>query len=797
MYTDDILDFGVDFESSPESIEPATEPIQEEKDDTYYQDMTVKVEAKLSQVNFPKSGIMPDYGFSIVKLDVLKVLEGELHPRAKDKRGRISLKGVMGRLEGGEVSEFTIQLESVDPIFGATYQPIFKKKEFNFEGTNKQIAFFESFLTEKQINNIFEKFDNPIEILKSGDIQSLCDVKGIGEDTANKILKRYEENEKFAQAFIELAEYNLTPKAIRKLCTNYGSPDALIKIVKENPYVLVEVDGFGFKKADNIALQGGLDRQSVNRVKAFINHVLNTKGQEGYSWIDSSELLYEIEENLGDVEMEIILEAVNDLKEKGKIWNEERGKVGSMGLYELENKIVDELFRLINAPKMEIQEGWEDRVRQAEILQGWEYEEEQRDAIKTILENNVCIVTGYGGTGKSSTVLGALKALGNISFGQCALSGKASARLEEVTGYKSQTIHRLLGFKKGVFMHNEKFPILKDVIILDESSMLGGSLFYSLLQAIKTGSKLIMMGDTNQIPPLNSLNVFYDCLESGVVPSVKLTEIHRQAKRSAIITESIKISRREQLVDKTFEGKETRGELEDLHIDVYDKSWKTFDKVIEAFKEKMKIFKDVDRIQVIVPFNLNGDVSVYKLNKSLQEICNPASPEKNEVEIEYTKDKTAILREGDKVMNIKNNYNLKAIPEEGFQDDEAEVFNGYIGTIKKIKYGSLFVHFPIIDKLVLIPRSHWEEEKAIQHAWVCTCHKFQGSQEDYVIVAIDSSHYVMLNSEWLYTAISRASKDCTLIAQKNALQRAVRTKESKIKQTFMQELLQNKFKEEK
>jgi exodeoxyribonuclease V alpha subunit len=797
MYnTDDILDFGVDFGFPPESeIETTKEPVEEEKDETYYQDMIVKIEAKLSQVNFPKSGVMYDYGFSIVKLDLIKVLEGELHPRAKDGRGRISLKGMMGRLEGGEISEFTIQLEKVDETWGATYRPIFKKKQFDFEGIDEQTAFFESFLTENQINNIFETFDNPIEILKSGDIQSLCDVRGIGEDTANKILKRYEENENFAEAFVELAEYDLTPNAIKKLCTNYGSPEALIKIIKENPYVLVEVDGFGFKKADNIALQGGLKRQSVNRVKAFINHILNTKGQDGYSWIESSELLYEIEENLGDIDMEIILEAVNDLKEKGKVWNEQRGKIGSMGLYELEDKIAEELFRLMSAPKMKIPEGWEDRIKQAEKLQGWKYTDEQKEAIKIIVENNVSIMTGKAGTGKTSTTLGAIKSLGSCIFGLCALSGRASSRLEEVTGYSSETIHRLLGFNDGEFAYNKKNPLEYNTIILDEASMPSGELFYSLIQAIPTGSRFVMVGDIAQLPPIGSLNVFYDCLTSGIIPKIELTTVHRQAQKSGIITNSIDLSNGIQLVDKDFEGKETRGELQDFHLDIYDRSWKTFDKVIETFKKELAIVKDINKLQVIVPFNFNGEVSVYNLNKTLQGICNPESFKKKEKKIVYFKDKEATLREGDIVMNLVNNRGLESL-EDGFVKKKVAIFNGYIGELKKIEGDNLIVFFNVIDKLVIIPKDHWQGKRGVQHAWCCTVHKFQGSQTDHVIVAIDYSHYKLLTNELVYTALSRASINCTLIAQAKALAYAIRTKDATVKQTFLKELLEEKIKEE-
>jgi exodeoxyribonuclease V alpha subunit len=493
------------------------------------------------------------------------------------------------------------------------------------------------------------------------------------------------------------------------------------------------------------------------------------------------------------------MESVNTLKEQNKVWNGELGKIGSMRLYRLEEKIVEELFRLMNAERREIPENWEDRVRQAEILQGWEYEDEQIEAIKIILESNVCIITGWAGVGKTATVLGALKALGDISFGMSALSGKASSVLQDSTGYESHTIHRLLRFKEGVFEHNKENPLPYDVVILDETSMVNGNLFYSLIQSIKTGAKFIIMGDVNQIPPIGSLNIFHDLLKSSVVPSRKLTKIHRQARKSGIITNSIQIARGEQLIEKGFEGKETRGELQDFHIDIFDKSWKTFDKVIETFKEKLETVKDYTKISVIVPFNFNGDVSCYNINKTLQEICNPPNPKKNEVEISYAKGKEVIIREGDLVLNTVNNYKLKAVVENDMGFEEVPIFNGFIGTVEKIWHnGNIEIYFHMIDKRVIVTKSHWSEKKAIQHGYCISIHKAQGSQNDYIIVGMDFTHYKMLTSELLYTAITRAKKDCVLISTTQALSHAIRTKDSTQKQTFMVKFLncKNKLKTE-
>jgi exodeoxyribonuclease V alpha subunit len=767
---------------------------QTQKPDSYYKDMIVKIKAKLQRVNFPKTRIMDEYGYAIVKLEVLEILSGEFHPRAFDYRKAISVKGEMSRLEAGEIYDFTIKLENVDPQWGANYMLTFCKSDFKFETKEQQSIFFEAFLTPNQITNLFETFDNPVEILKNGDTESLCKVHGVGQTTAEKMIQKYEKSINYAEAYVKLYEYDLNTSTINKLCQTYGSPNALVNIIKNNPYVLVEVDGYGFSKADTIALKTGIDPNSPTRIMAFIELILKDMGEQGNSWMDSSELLYKIEEQLGDIDMGIIIEAVTTLKELNKVWNAEKGKIGHMKFYTLELSIVKELYRLLSAPKQEIPKGWEDRVRQAEKLQGWEYTNEQKKAIETILNNNVSITTGHGGVGKSSTVLGAVKALGDVRFGQCALSGKASARLQEVTGHRSQTIHKLLGFQDKKFTVDRSNPLHHDVIILDEATMVNGSIFYSLIQSIPSGSKLIMIGDVNQLPPIGSLNVFFDCLDSGIIAGIKLTKIHRQAQKSAIITESIKIAQGIQLVEKDFLGTETRGELQDFHLDVYDQQWKTFDKVINTFKEKLEIAKDHAKVQVIVPFNMRGEISVFNINKALQKICNPEDPAKAERTITYGKNKLATLREGDLLMNTVNCYGINVYTEEVLREEKTDIFNGYIGELKKIKGDDLIVYFPIIEQEVVLPVKHWLVDKAIQHGWATTTHRYQGSQNDYVIVAIDSSHYIMLTSELLYTAVTRASKDCTLIAQNSALQTAIRTKSSTTKQTFMKEMLQKETK---
>lgn len=758
---------------------------EETKPDEYYKDMKVKFKGTLGQVNYPKGG-MDDYGYAIVRLNVLEVLEGEFHPSAYNYRNMISVKGEMARLEANEVNEFTVEIDEISEQWGASYKLLYKRTDFDFSDVAQQKIFFEAFLTENQIVNMFEAFESPIEVLENGDIEKLCEVKGVGYALAEKILQRYEMNKDYAEAFVELAQYDLTIKAIMKLCDNYGSPDALINIIKNNPYVLTEVDGYGFAKADEIAMKSGVNPNSTERVMAFINYTLLNMGEQGMSWIDSQHLLYLIEDSLEGISMDTVIDAVSELKELKLVWNETKGVIGAMRFYELELRIVGELYRLMNAPTPEIPEGWKERVKEAELLQGRTFVEGQSKAIDGLLDKNVGILRGLAGTGKTSTALGLVKATDIRNFKLVCLAGKASARLQEATGYPASTIHRCLVYNPmGFFEHNKDNQLRTELVILDEYSLVGGRLFYSLIQAIPTGARLWMLGDFGQLSAIGSLNIALDTVNSKVIPDYELTEIHRQAQKSAIITESIKARHGIQLFEKEWTGTDIRGELQDLKLNIVDKAWKIEDLVLEQFREYIEIEKDILEVQILTPMNLRGDSSVYAFNHLIQNEYNPPSDDKKEVLMSINKKQYYNLRVGDKVINTKNLYQADTV--DGFK---ADVFNGYTGILVEIRGESLIIDFPLAsEEYIIIPKSHWNGQKAISLGYAISTHKSQGSGFNRVISVLDNSHYKMLCRQQIYTMLTRAQLHCTLIGVWSAIWRAIETDEVANKQTFMEDLL--------
>lgn len=385
-----------------------------------------------------------------------------------------------------------------------------------------------------------------------------------------------------------------------------------------------------------------------------------------------------------------------------------------------------------------------------------------------------------GNTGKSSTVAGILYALPDVNFGQCALSGKAANRLTEVTNFEGETIHRMLKFNGEGFEFNKNNPLPYDMILLDESSMVGGDIYYRLLSAINTGSRLIMLGDIDQLDAIGIGSTFKDFIFSKKIPVINLTKIMRQAEKSGIITTSISISQGQQITDPNFKEKKVYGELQDFELDCTE--GEILLKITEAYKKFFPMASSIMELQFITPLRERGQISSKIINTLIQNLYNPQSKDKEEISL--TKSGFSyILREGDKVINRKNNYKV--------QDTNgriSSIYNGNIGIIELIDYKEMIINFEGIGRIV-IPKELYPN---IELAYCITCHLAQGSQYEYVIYCFDMSSYVLLNKEQVYTGVSRAKIHCLMICPNKALQYAIRTSKSVIKHTWLKNLLKEK-----
>ena len=311
--------------------------------------------------------------------------------------------------------------------------------------------------------------------------------------------------------------------------------------------------------------------------------------------------------------------------------------------------------------------------------------------------------------------------------------------------------------------------------------MINGDIFLSLLKAIPNGAKLIIVGDIKQLTPIGNCQVFSDILNSNVIPSITLTKIHRQAEMSGIIVTSIKISEQEQILKPKFEGNLILGELQDMELDIHKEDDSPSDRVIKHFLKHYEASQDIMETQVLSPMRTRGDLSTYSLNNKIQSIINPVSDSDIFIEVKVDKDKSYKIKLGDKVINTKNNY--KSI---NVDSKVTLIFNGNMGIVKEIDNGVCVVDFIGIGEIVLDRAG----VKKLELAYAVTIHKSMGSGFHTAIVCIESSAYVLLNTELLYTGVTRAKKYCVLVGQNSAIRTAIKTREIKKKQTYLKDMLQ-------
>lgn len=741
-----------------------------------------------------------DSYFTIASFDLVKEIDGEveIHPIYKT----FTVVGIMPYLM--EDADYEISATEVEnKKYGKQYQvnSINLYLPNGIESKEGQKEFLDIIFTKLQVKEMYEALDDPYMTLKDGDISSLVKVKNCGMKTAVAWIDKFKTYMPLSNAMKELSEYGLTEALLRRIVNHYKSSDIAVEIIQNKPYKLIEVNGVGWHKCDEIAMKGGLKPDSPERIGTYILYYLQERANEGYSYIPA-DANTEIENgivsktqkpiNFIDTMIEFFGDDISDEALKGgldyvndQLWfSDDRKFVGLKRIYDLEMSVAENLIRIRDGENDFKYSNWKDIIKQKEIDQGWEYNEQQIEGIKAVLENQVVVITGKAGTGKSSIVDAMIAVLQGYSYAQTALSGRAAARMAEITHEEGYTIHRLLGFPKGdrdhggfVFHEDNKLP--RDIIILDEVSMVDGELFNRLVKAIKTGSKLIMLGDTGQLECIGCMNIAADLIASKEIVSIELSQIHRQAANSGIITESIKAREGIQLIEKDWVGTEVRGKLNDLVLDCFSDKSNTFYKVMQHASSELEDGTDIMDLMVIAP-SYKNESGVDNLNAALQSLYNPDSPEKKEVFVQKSS-KAWILREGDKIINVQNDYYAK-------NKFTAGIFNGNIGVVKNIDIdaNTIAVDFQDIPGIMILPKKNWKD---LELGYAITCHKAQGSQCKKVIVGLDFGSFIQLSREWVYTAMTRAIDKCYMIAQNNALRYAVSKNSISVKRTHLVKLL--------
>ena len=773
----------------------------------------IKVKAWLEKIVYPKPPKVlgeNDDTWGVTHWAVREVLMGE---PVESRYGTIIITGEFyGQIHEGQM--YTLLAKETETSYGIQYQLMYYKEDTDFKKVQNQRAFLKTFLTQGQIEEMFKVLDDPLDSIANHDEEALMQVKGIGPYISKRIIERFEENKDMSEVYIELDKYGVTPDLIGKLVRFYKAPQKIIQVIKENPYQLTfDIDGIGFVKADKIALNGGIGEKSYKRIAAWINWFLEEQGNQGHSYITASELLsslfyaFDGRENIEEIRYNEdgkpvgsnIGEAMNYLQEKGVIsveeredGNKSRRRVYLTKYWQLEKDIADNLKRLLRAENRFNYANWEEKIEALEARQGFPFADEQKKGILLGLQSQVCFISGSAGVGKSTLVAGILEVLKDYSFVQTALSGRAAANLQEITGQEGLTIHRLLAYNPMTgFEYNENNRLPYDIIILDETSLVGGEIFLDLVKAIETGSKLVCLGDESQLEAIGALNLAADMIKSDIIPTVQLTQIHRQAARSGIINVATDVRNQIQLYDEqNYEGVEIRGELQDIELDIRIDKDDLLDRVVNSFMKMYNsplVNKNIMDIQCIVPVKERGQLCTYEINKAVQAEINPVNENDGspKVKVKINKDKYYYMTIGDKIMCVKNNYKTLSL-----DGATTPIFNGWPGIIKDIDENYVYVDFPMAHGITLIERK--EAANQLMLSYACTTHKYQGSSCKVIIGALDySTPPSMLTFQQLYTLITRSKKYCVLVAQNGALRKAIATDFVSTKRTFLPELLEN------
>ena len=599
--------------------------------------------------------------------------------------------------------------------------------------------------------------------------ERLADVKGISQRKAMEIADQVNEKRDLRQAMIFLQQYGISTTLAVKIYNTYGQE--VYSILKENPYRMADdVDGVGFRTADEIAARVGIRTDSDFRIRSGIQYALLQASNEGNTYLPMPELTQRASALL-EIEPEYIEKHYMNLAMDRKIIMRQVDDVtqiyASAFFYMEANTatMLKQLDATFDVPDIEI----EARLRQIEKQTKMDLDEHQVEAVKEAVRNGVLVITGGPGTGKTTTINTIIKYFESegMDIFLAAPTGRAAKRMSETTGFEARTIHRMLELNGGVegnagFERNEQNPLETDVIIIDEMSMVDISLMHSLLKAIVAGTRLILVGDVNQLPSVGPGNVLKDIIDSKLFHTVMLTKIFRQASTSDIIVNAHKINRGEPV------------ELDNKSMDFFFLKRYDADKIInvtlQLILQKLPKFVGASMmdIQVLTPMR-KGLLGVERLNTVLQMYLNP--PDKRKKEKEHG---TTLFREGDKVMQIKNNYQLEWEIRSKYGlciDKGTGVFNGDTGIIEEINDFAETVTVCFDEgRMVEYPFKLLEE---LELAYAVTIHKSQGSEYPAVVIPLLTGPRMLMNRNLLYTAVTRAKKCVTIVGNDTTFEQMI------------------------
>lgn len=612
--------------------------------------------------------------------------------------------------------------------------------------------------------------------------ERLAEIKGISEKKAREIAAQIEEKADMRKAMMFLQKYGISLNLGAKIYQKYG--DSVYGVLQENPYRLADdISGVGFRIADEIAGRIGIHMDSDYRIRSGMMYTLQQATGEGHVYLPKEELFHRASELLG-VDESYMEKHLMDLSMDRKVVQKEEN--GSVLVYPSRYYYLElntaRMLKELNVLCPEDEKMVQRRIAQIEKETGTVLDEMQKKAVTEAASHGLFILTGGPGTGKTTTINAIIRFFEGegVELRLAAPTGRAAKRMTEATGYEAQTIHRLLELsglpeegrddRDVHFERNSENPLEADVIIIDEMSMVDIHLMHSLLLAVTAGTRLILVGDENQLPSVGPGNVLRDIIRSGIFPVVELKKIFRQASESDIVVNAHKINRGEQVVldNKSRDFFFLKRQNADVIIRV----------LIALIQEKLPPYVEAKPfdIQVLTPMR-KGLLGVERLNQILQRYLNPPDPSKKEKEYGQ-----GLFREGDKIMQVKNNYQLEweirgkyGIP----VDKGVGVFNGDTGILKSINEFAETAEVEFED-------GRWAEYsfkqmEELELAYAVTIHKSQGSEYPAVVMPLLSGPRMLLNRNLLYTAVTRARKCVTIVGSEETFREMIRNEKQQMR----------------
>ncbi len=601
---------------------------------------------------------------------------------------------------------------------------------------------------------IIERFgEKSFEVLEC-EPEKLAVISGISKQKALDISAEFNRQNAMRKIMIELENYGITPSECTAIYKYFGVN--ALKMIRDNPYVLCgNVNGFTFDRAEKLVADMGVSPAESYRNAAGMIHIIRHNLYNGHTCIPRRKMFDPAQALLG-ISEETAQETMDELIRSRQIFSSDiKGEefLYLPDIYLAETAIADRMKNILKFPPSLIKTV-ENDIEKIEENNGIAYAEKQKEAIITAATKGLLILTGGPGTGKTTTVKGIIDVFERkrVEVLLCAPTGRAAKRMSELTGCEAKTIHRLLEVEwdsndKPAFRRNSENPLSAGAVIIDEMSMVDVELFASLLDALPMGCRIILVGDSDQLPSVGPGNVLNDLVDSGVLPVVCLTEIFRQAQKSLIVMNAHRIM---------------SGEMPQLGVSDSDFFFMHRDDVFSASDTVLQLiakrlpdaygFSPFDDIQILCP-SRKGDLGTVNLNRRLQGVLNPPDRTKNELRTSGGR----IFREGDRVMQIKNNYDIPWT--KGSEEGEG-IFNGDIGILRKINYAAGTMKIEFDDRTASYPSDNLSE---LELAYAITVHKSQGSEYPVVIIPVVDCPPMLMYRNLLYTGVTRAKKILVLV----------------------------------